>query len=208
VRPNLRRSAESRPDQGQALVEFTLVLPFLLVLLLTVADFGRVFAAAITIESAAGAASETAATAYLDEVVAAGPNPVPVDGYARVHQAAWQSVCDEASALPNANPGVGGAECTGLPTVVCVHDGHDPSCSDVYNASGGIPAGCPNLQPGARPSNGQTGGTEASRYIEVRVCYRFSTLLAVSIPSVGGTLATLGGDFFLERTRAFTVADY
>jgi hypothetical protein len=117
-------------------------------------------------------------------------------------------VCEEASALPNASPGTLGGECSGLATVVCVHDGADPDCGNVYNAAGGIPAACPSLQAGARPTNGQSGGTEASKYVEVRVCYRFSTLLQLSIPSIGGTLATLGGDFFVERARVFTVADY
>jgi hypothetical protein len=36
--------------RGQALVEFSLVLPILLLLLLTVGDFGRLFAATITID--------------------------------------------------------------------------------------------------------------------------------------------------------------
>jgi Flp pilus assembly protein TadG len=50
--------------RGQALVEFALVLPIVLVLLLTVSDFGRLFATTITIESAARAAAEVAATEY------------------------------------------------------------------------------------------------------------------------------------------------
>jgi hypothetical protein len=185
------------------LVEFSLVLPILLLLLLTVGDFGRLFAATITIESAAGAASETAAAEYLRETA-----PVTPDGYARVHRSAWASVCEEASALPNANAGTLGGQCTGLSTVVCVHDGADLDCANVYNAGAGIPADCPSLQPGSRPTNTQSGGSETSKYVEVRVCYRFSTFFQFSIPSVGGTLATLGGDFYVERARVFTVADY
>lgn len=193
----------SQLDRGQALVEFTLVMPILMLLLLTVADFGRLFAAAITVESAAGAAAEVAAAEYLLE-----PQPVTADGYTRLHRSAWESVCDEASKLPNAAPGSGGGECSDLATVVCVHDGADPSCGNAYNAGGGIPAECPTLQPGSRPSNTQTGGSETSKYVEVRVCYRFSTLFELSLPSVGGSLSTLGGDFYVERVRAFTVADY
>jgi hypothetical protein len=185
------------------MVELTLVLPILLLLVLTLGDFGRVFAASITIESAARIAAEVAAAEYLRET-----SPVTTAGYARVHQYAWQSVCDEASSLPNASPGTGGGECSGLPTVVCVHDGFDPDCAIAYNAGGGIPAACADLSPGARPTNAQTGGTETSRYVEVRVCYRFKTLFQITIPFVGGALSPLGGNFYLERTRMFTVADY
>jgi hypothetical protein len=199
--------------RGQALVEFTLILPILMLLLLTVGDFGRLFAAAITIESSAGAAAEIGAADYLREFER--PNPLTTDSYTRVHRAAWESVCDEASTLPNAVPGTGGGECSGLPTVVCIHDGGDgssgtgdPGCANVYNTGGSIPAECPGLQPGSRPTNTQTGGAETSKYVEVRVCYRFNTFLKLAIPSVGGTLATLGGDFYVERIRTFTVADY
>jgi hypothetical protein len=201
-------STIDRPARGQALVEFTLILPILMLLLLTVGDFGRLFAAAITIESSAGAAAETGAAEYLREVINAGAGPVSPEGYARVHRAAWQSVCDEASNLPNAAPGSGGSECSGLATVVCVHDGNDPGCGNAYNTGGGIPASCPTLQVASRPANTMMGGSETSKYVEVRVCYRFSTLVTLAIPSVGGTLATLGGDFYLERIRTFTVADY
>ena len=48
----------SRSRRGQSVVEFALVLPMLLVLLLGVADFGRVFAAGITVEAAARNAAE------------------------------------------------------------------------------------------------------------------------------------------------------
>lgn len=196
-------TAADLSSRGQALVEFSLVLPILLLLLLTVGDFGRLFAATITIESAAGAASETAAAEYLRE-----SSPLTPDGYARIHRAAWSSVCEEATALPNASPGSPGNECSGLATVVCVHDGADPACGNAYNTGAGIPTQCQSLQPGSRPTNTQTGGSETSMYVEVRVCYRFSTFFQLSIPSVGGALATLGGDFYVERSRVFTVADY
>lgn len=208
----LRGSADRRRQYGQSLVELTLVLPILLFLVITIGDFGRLFAASITVESAARTAAETAAAEYLREP---GANPTPPDpptvtaaGYARVHRYAWQSVCDEASSLPNASPGAGGGECADLPTVVCVHDGLDPDCAAAYSVGGGIPASCTALAPGARPTNAQTGGTEPSRYVEVRVCYRFSTFFQFNIPFVGGTLSPLGGSFYIERVRTFTVADY
>lgn len=187
-----------------------MILPIILILLLAVADFGRIFAAGITLESAARTAAETAALEYFREVTAVAPNPIDAAAYGRVHQHAWSSVCDEASALPNATPGSGG-QCDGLATVVCVHDGADPNCSDLYNSSGAPPAGCPALALGARPSNSQAaqaGLTETSKWVEVRVCYRFTAVLGVQLPFVGGTMTALAGEFPLERIRSFTVADY
>lgn len=186
--------------RGQSLVEFTLILPIMLIILLLVGDFGRLFAAGITIESAARTAAEVAAAEY---------NRAATIDYPAIHRNAWLSVCHEAASLPNATPG-GGGECDGLPTVVCVHDGFDSDCGNAYNDASGIPAECPSLQPGNRPSTAITPGGETvpTKYVEVRVCYRFSTILQMTLPSIGGPLSSLGGDFFIERARVFTVADY
>jgi Flp pilus assembly protein TadG len=48
---HFRAPARRRP-RGQAIVEFTLVLPVLLLLLLAIGDFARVFATALTVEAA------------------------------------------------------------------------------------------------------------------------------------------------------------
>ncbi len=199
---DLRRRARARTSasrtRGQSLVEFTLILPIMLILLLLVGDFGRMFAAGITIESAARTASEVAAAEYLR----AG---APID-YTEIHRHAWSSVCDEASTLPNAEPG-GGGECEGLPTVVCVHDGVDAGCGNVYNDALGT-AGCPAVAAGTSNAIATGGEAVPTKYVEVIVCYRFSTILQMTLPSIGGPLSSLGGDFFMERSRVFTVADY
>ena len=194
------------------MVEFALVFPLLLVLMLTVADFGRIFSAGIVAESAARTAAETAAGEYLTELLRVTPTPGTIDsaGYARIHEAAWQTICDEAATLPNATPGGSGSQCAGLPTVVCVHDNADPLCASSYNDSGGIPAGCPALSSGTRPANTQQAESPGQSwpYVEVRVCYRFTSVLRMDIPFIGGSLSPLGGDFFLEKTRVFEVANY
>jgi hypothetical protein len=203
------RRRRARP-RGQSLTEFALVLPLLLILLLTVVDFGRIFSAGIMIESAARASAETAASQYLTELMRVSPAAIATDGYQRIHDVGWQSVCDEAASLPNATPGSGGGQCAGLPTVVCVHDGADPWCGTAYNDSGGIPGGCSSLGAGALPTNTQVGesGTQSWPYVEVRVCYRFSSVLQLTIPFIGGTLSPLGGDFVIEKTRVFDVTNY
>lgn len=174
-----------------------MVLPIMLIILLMVGDFGRLFAVGITIESATRNAAEVAAAEYNRALL------LPSVDYAAVHKAAWSSVCDDASGLPNATPG-GGGECDGLPTMVCVHDAADISCGAVYNDGSGVPAACPAITAGA--SNG-LGGSE-SKFVEVRVCYRFNTIFEMTLPSLGGPLQTIGGDFFIERARVFAVADY
>ena len=128
------------------------------------------------------------------------------------HHAAWESVCDEAAGLPNATPGSGGSQCSDLPTVVCIHDAPnpgdpgDPNCGNLYNAGVDGTTGCPVVAAGT--SNVQTGGAEASKYVEVRVCYRFSAFFGMDIPFLGGALSPLAGNFYLERVRTFTVADF
>ncbi|HET7029387.1 MAG TPA: TadE family protein [Candidatus Limnocylindrales bacterium] len=205
-RPRSRR----RSPSGQSLVEFALVFPILLILLLTIVDFGRIFSAGITVESAARTAAETAAGQYLTEMTRVSPAAIDTAGYQRIHDAAWQSICDEASSLPNATAGSGGSQCGGLPTVVCVHDNTDPLCGSDYNDAGGIPAGCPSIAVASRPSNSQVGesGSQTWPYVEVRVCYRFSSVLQMQIPFIGGTLSPIGGDFFIEKTRVFDVTNY
>jgi len=175
-----------------------MVLPIMLIILLTVGDFGRLFAVGVTIESATRNAAEVAASEYNRALL------LPSVDYAAVHRAAWSSVCDDASGLPNATPGSGGGECGGLPTMVCVHDAADATCGAVYNDGSGVPAACPSVSAGA--SNG-LGGSE-SKFVEVRVCYRFNTIFEMTLPSLGGPLQAIGGDIFIERSRVFSVADY
>ena len=193
---------------GQSLVEFAMFLPVLLLLLLTVADFGRYFAAGITIESVARTAAELTAREYLREEAATGGGALSPAAYARVHAHAWQTVCNEAADLPGIVTGGSDNPCSGIATVVCVHDFSDPGCANSYNDGGGIPSGCAALAPAARPNNAIGGSSEASRYVEVRVCYEFETILPVEIPGLGGPLTPLQGAFDIERDRVFTVVDY
>ncbi len=196
----LQTHALERRHRGQSLVEFTLVAPVLVVLLVVVADFGRLFATGISVESAARDAAEVAAQEYLQN-----PPTTPGDPtyYATIHQYAIDTVCRELETLPNA--GYSSGVCTSIPMLVCVHDGEDPSCDSIAPAGTTPPPQCSTLAPAALPTNAQTGGSETSKYVEVRVCYRFSTLL--NMTSISG-LPVLSGDFYVERGRIFTVADY
>jgi TadE-like protein len=194
-----RPTGSRRGSPGQALVEFTLVLPILLVLLLVVGDFARLFATGIAVESAARDAAEVAAQEYLR-------NPPALSDptyYDKIHGYGIETVCKELSGLPNA--GYASGQCTGIPTLVCVHDGADPSCNEVAPLGATPAPQCASFSASALPSNAQAGGTETSRYVEVRVCYRFSTILNVT--NIAGIPLPFG-DFYLDRSRVFTVADY
>jgi TadE-like protein len=204
---SIRPTGSCGGSLGQALVEFTLVLPILLVLLLVVGDFARLFATGIAVESAARDAAEVAAQEYLRNPPAPIGSPIPTPGnltyYDTIHGYAIETVCKELSGLPNA--GYASGKCNGIPTLVCVHDGADPGCTGI-SPLGATPAPqCASFSSGALPSNAQAGGTETSRYVEVRVCYRFSTILNVS--NIAGIPLPFG-DFYLDRSRVFTVADY
>lgn len=184
-------------SRGQSVTEFALVVPFLLIILLTVADFGRYFAASLNVESIARAAAEVSAQEY---VRSATPDYAALDSYA------WQSVCDEAKGLANVTYNGPVTQCDGIPTLVCVHDGIDPNCGTPYNAGGGVPAQCSVITDPI--TNAQTGGSELSKYVEVRVCYRFSTVFGFSIPFLGGDMSTLSGNFYVQKIRTFAVTDY
>ncbi len=200
VRPGLLR--------GQSLVEFALVLPLLLVLLLGIADFGRVFQAGIVTEAAARSAAESAALERLRN----RPDPPgdPVD-YARLHELASQAACAEARALPNTtyvpdNPATDTVDeeaCPDMPIIaVCVNDGMDPLCGNYAPGYAGTPpAECTEF---SRPWNGSSGGATGSHSVEVRLCYRFTTLfnLNLSLPLGWGLNV---GDVYLQRTRMFVV---
>jgi TadE-like protein len=202
-------SAHSTP--GQSLVEFALLLPLLLVILLGVADFGRIFHAGIVMESASRAAAEAAAVEYLREVTGQDPGYVP--DYDRIRDVAVDIACREAK-LPNGDPGT--PDCPGGPAMsVCIHDaaGLDPNCG-AGNAAPVSPE-CTDIAAGMDPASEldvvaqETDANEFPRaaYVEVRTCYRFSTLfeLNISLPMNTG----LGlGDVFLQKEAIFAVADY
>jgi TadE-like protein len=190
-----------RRPAGQALAEFVLIAPIVLVLLLVVGDFARLFATSISVESAARDAAEVAAQEYLRNPPSASPPATYYDGTTgtSIHEVAANTVCHELGDLPNA-----GSNCASIPVLTCVHDGLDPGCTTLYPAGVWVPPQCGSLT-SSLPNNAQGGGTETSAWVEVRICYRFSTLL--NIAQIG-PIPLPFGDFYIQRDRAFTVANY
>ena len=172
----------------------------LLVLLLGIADFGRVFSAGITVEAMARNAAEAASQEYLQLRRAAAPSPPAAPMYAAVHNRAQEVACQEARTLPNR--AVSGGSCA-MPVIgTCVQDEWGEHCS---TPSGTVPGACTQMAawPPALPD--QPGGLP---YVQVTACYQFTTLMNVTdfrLP-LGWSLTL--GDIWLQKERAFTVADY
>ena len=180
----------------------------LLVLLLGVADFGRVFAAGITVEAAARNAAEAAAQEYLRNPPAPIDQPAPPGNdayYQALHDLAAKTACREAKELDNTT--FSADACASMPVIqVCVHDNADPLCNQTaFGAS--IPnPGCEPML--TAPDTTMQGGTEQSRYVEVRICYRFTTLFNLSNLQLPFGWGLSLGDIWLNKTRNFTVGWY
>jgi hypothetical protein len=202
------RWTRTRSHRGQSLVEFALVLPILLVLFLGIVDFGRVFHAGIVIEAGARNAAEIVAEEYRRAV---GDGDFLADPalYQSLHDLGGTTVCTEARTLPNTTYDALTRAChvndgdaatpDWMPVIlVCIHDGVDPLCGvAAFGASIPSPECSALLSP---ISSAMEGGAEDSRYVEVRVCYRFSTLVSAPLLALG--------DVWLQKDRVFTVADY
>ena len=200
--PTSKAAARSR--RGQSLVEFALVLPMLLVLLLGIADFGRVFSSGLILEASARNASEVAALERLRHRPPAVADPTY---YAAIHKLAADTACEESRELPtfdgsDACPD-GAHDEYGYPAWfagACVHDGADPSCGATPTGYVAAPGECSLLA----DSWSNTYEASASYYVEVRLCYKFETLfnLDISLPLNWGLNL---GDIWLQRTRTFVV---
>ena len=216
VHPQLDGAA-SPSRRGQSVVEFALVLPVLLVLLLGVADFGRVFSAGIILEAAARNGAEAAAQEYL-QLARNSPSVDPAD-YQRLHDVALAEVCREAKRLPSWSDLDSDGVCEMPRAAVCIHDipadpddltppPGDPGCGSELAAA---PADCSTIvTQGWDVSKDRDLATaaESLAYIEVRVCYRFTTLINLSGIDLPFGWGLSLGDIWLQRDRSFAVADY
>jgi hypothetical protein len=165
-----------------------------MILLIGVADLGRVFAAGIVLEGAARDGAELGARSYLKENPS-GP-PTPGTYYQDLHLRVAKVVCSEMKNLPDTTFDAATGTCPSMPLTVCVHDGIDDACAS-QAFSGTPPSGCSIFDSPATNSN--TSG-DVSAYVEVRVCYRFSSITQSAFFSFA--------PIFLQNARTFTVANY
>lgn len=183
-------------------MEFALVLPMLLVLLLGVADFGRVFAAGITIEAAARNGAEAAAQEYVQRQ-RNDPAPLTASDYDAIRDVAHEVACEEAVKLPG--QAGSGSSCTMPLTAVCIHD-DDAGDAGCGSASAAVPTECTALAGGWSPANQHAIGELP--YVEVRICYRFTTLINLTELSLPLAQGISIGEIWLQKARAFVAGDY
>jgi PKD repeat protein len=207
----------SRSRRGQSLVEFALLLPLLIVLLLGIADFGRIFAVGITLEAAARNAAEIVAQEYLRNPPGPMTDPAPTPGdddfYRTLHELAARTACRETKGLSGVtytpdDPGVPGNDesCGPMPIIrTCIHDEVDTRCGQIAFGHP-APADCPAVQAPMIPT--MEGGTEESRYVEVRICYEFTTIVNMQDLQLPLSSGISVGDIWLEKDRVFGVGFY
>jgi hypothetical protein len=192
------------------MVEFALVAPILIILFVGIADFGRVFNAGLIVEAAARDAAEHAAQEYLANppgdptttpaVRLSVPAP-PGDPtyYDSLHLDAAKVACIETQQLPNTDYQSLSGTCSNWPAVgVCIHDQAEPAGHCGGQTTGfawPYPSQCSQLSSPwpDPPGNGE-------RWVEVRVCYHFTSILNLPLFSLG--------DFYVERSRVFTIPCY
>src|SRR5688572_1889741 len=122
VSPPIQRPA-TYSRRGQSLVEFALVLPMLLVLLLGVADFGRVFNSGITLEAVARDSAEVGALERLRDKPSFTDASLHPAYYLSLHQLIARTACAEANQLALSPEQVSATDCPRLTAVrACVHD--------------------------------------------------------------------------------------
>ena len=188
--------------RGQAFVEFALVLPMLLVLLLGIADFGRVFSAGIALEAAARDAAEVGALERLRNKPPTDPTTHPAY-YENLHAIAAETGCDEMEVVPAPRDHQAGPDCPELSAIrVCVHDDVDVKCGQpIPGFDGSVPPGCDELSSAA---SNLSGGEIGGYWVEVQVCYQFTTLFNLNLSLPMDTGLNLG-EIYLQRSRSFVV---
>lgn len=200
-RGSLRRAA----PRGQSLVEFALVLPMLLVLLLGIADFGRVMSQGMVLEAAVRNGAEAAA----QELVQLERNkPAGLDGedYARLHEIALKAVCEEAEVLPNR--AASGDICSMPYVAVCVHDAAQGDSLDCGGEATSAPGECTVMDAAWGAEIEQTTPAQPLSYVEVRGCYRFTTLFNLTDLDLPFGWSLSLGEVWLQRDRAFVAGNY
>ena len=180
------------------MAEFALVLPLLMIFLLGVADFGRIFTSGITEEAAARDAAEAAAVQWVQLCQQySSPCALAQADYDALHNLAL--ACREAEGM-SGRVVDGSGNCTMPIIAVCVHDdgglsgGGDRKCGVEAPAPGGP---CYSMDATWNPA--RAGSTERP-YVEVRMCYRFDPLF---------TFAFAGwGSIWMQKANYFAVANY
>lgn len=164
------RSRQRHGSRGQALVEFALVIPLLLVVVLAVGDFGRIYTSLVAVESAAREAADAGAfnpDYWNTDKSASNPSQTVVK--------MQQVVCSSASSSHLE----GYAEPAGtLNHATCTN----PSMLCTLERQGQSPADCSSYAVGAGGCGDPA--TEPPCVVHVQLSYQFNTLIpALLLPN-------------------------
>jgi hypothetical protein len=198
------------------MVEFALTLPMLLILLLGVADFGRLFSQGIILEAAARNAAEAAAQEYVQLQRNQPLGTLDATDYASLHTVALETLCEESEPLPNRTASGTPPTCTMPHAAVCVHDsagGDDVTAGGACGSeAAGAPPECSVMDPAWTAAIEQTdpdpAPPEPLPYVEVRVCYRFTTLFNLTKLELPFGWGLSVGEVWLQRDRVFVAGAY
>jgi Flp pilus assembly protein TadG len=159
--PNHRAFAGS----GQAIVEFALVLPIMLLLVLAIADFARLFTTQLTVEAAAREAADYGA------FQASQWDPASANATVFGPTGMVERACTAASSLP-------GYVASGDATTLCSAAGSNPQFSCTLEDGSGTAIG-PCEDGSATCSNP---ATDPPCLVDVSMAYTFHTFFSVTIP--------------------------
>jgi hypothetical protein len=175
------------------------VLPLLLVFLLGVADFGRVFADGIALEAATRNSAEAAAQEYM-QLCSQYPGSdcgLLVQGdYDSLHALALEVGCREADRLTNVQETAG--NCTNPLIAVCVHDDNTGDATSCGQEALAAPAECSHMSDAW--SAVRAGPVDGRPYVEVRMCYLFEPLIPLT--------KDWWGSVRLQKENNFAVTNY
>ncbi|MGH9173602.1 MAG: hypothetical protein ACRD1H_04560, partial [Vicinamibacterales bacterium] len=123
--------------------------------------------------------------------------------YTALHEQIAKVVCSELSVLPNTTFNSADRTCPSMPLVeVCIRDDMDPMCEAPISGFSSIPPGaCTHMAP---TMQNYSGGEAASHAVEVRVCYRFTTLFNLHFTLPGNVGLDLG-EIWIQRERVFAL---
>lgn len=194
------------------MVEFALTLPMLLILLLGVADFGRLFSQGIILEAAARDGAEAAAQEYVQLQRNQPGGTLTSANYAQLHSIALEALCEEADPLPNRVASGTPLTCEMPHAAVCVHDanaGDDEVAGGTCGTeAASAPPECTVMDPPWTATIEQTDPPTALPYVEVRVCYRFTTLFSLTNLQLPFGWSISVGEVWLQRNRVFVAGTY
>jgi hypothetical protein len=144
------------------------------------------------------AARNGAEAAAVERLRSKPPTLGDPDYYQRLHEIAAAVACEELRLLRNTTFSSSDSTCSSMPVIaVCIQDGNDPYCGDLAPGfSGTVPPQCGSVSAGW---DGASGGNIGSHSVEVRVCYRFTTLMPLDLALPFGAGIRVGDTYLVER---------